>query len=259
MAIATYRGRAMRSPTTASASPVRTSPTPNTVCSSAKVSSDASSTSRTYSGSSTPNTAHNAYTQLATANVQRRPEVRRARVKPFAQLAPRRGGVGFGIARHRFDPDPERHEGTDEKGRGVGDERALEPPPRVHQRGCDRTDDDRDVLRATEQRIRGDQLRVRDDPWRHRVERCRRQRLDQSERERQHDDHRVAVGLRERERVDDSEHVRDQEGTAGSEPVDGHTEEWAQQRARGSTAPRTGARDRPRRRRSGTTRTPRWR
>src|SRR5215207_7382206 len=66
IARATKRGRAMRSPITASNNPVSTSPIPKTVWSNANIASEPPSTSQTYNGSSTPNAAQSKYTQLAT-------------------------------------------------------------------------------------------------------------------------------------------------------------------------------------------------
>ena len=54
----------------------------------------------------------------------------------------------------------ERDERAHEERRGVDDERAFEAPLGVHDRGDDRADDDREVLRATEQRVPREQLLV---------------------------------------------------------------------------------------------------
>ena len=108
--------------------------------------------------------------------------MRRARAKPSRSSRHVEVVCCFGIARHRLDPDPQRDQRADEEGGGVGEERALEPPPRVHRGGRERTDHDRDVLRATEQRVRRDQLVVGHDPGRDGVERRGRHRLDQPER-----------------------------------------------------------------------------
>ena len=52
------------------------------------------------------------------------------------------------------------------------------------------------------------------------------------ERQRKQDDRRVAVGLRERERVDHAEQVGDEQRAPRAEAVDGHAEQRAEQRAR---------------------------
>ena len=166
-------GLAIRSPTTASDSPVSTSPMPNTVWSSAKVASVRAE--HVAHVQRLEHAEHGPQRVDAAGHRQRPPQAlgpSRER-EPVAQLAPRRPDVRVGIARHRLEPDPQRDQRADEEGRGVGDERAFEAPPRVHERGRDRADDDREVLRAAEQRVGRHQLRVGHDPGWDGVERRR--------------------------------------------------------------------------------------
>ena len=133
---------------------------------------------------------------------------------------------------HRFDADPERDQRPDQEGGGVGEERTLEAPLRVDRGGGEWAHHDGDVLRTAEEGVGRHQLRAGHQPRRDGVERRGGERLDQTERQRQQDDRRVAVGTRERERVDHAEQVGDEERAPGTQAVDGHTEQRAEQRAR---------------------------